>query len=69
MSGATGPKTIKEARALSQFEGFECFLGGGAVRGDTIIMFIDSDGERKTTRCIRRTIDGPDEWVKTPFYL
>lgn len=67
-----GPKTIKEARALPEVPNLltgEFFLGGNGVEGNTIIWFMDADGISKRVECIRRTKDGPDEWVKSPFYL
>jgi hypothetical protein len=42
------------------------FLGAGKVEGDTIFSFIDKNGEPMRTTCIRRSADGPDEWVKVP---
>lgn len=69
---SNGPKTREEAMALPEVPnlltgGF--FLGGSGVEDDTIIQFVDVDGISKTVECIRRTKDGPDEWVKSPFYL
>lgn len=64
------PKTVAEARALREIAttlSGDIFMGGGGVDGDSIIMFIDSDGQSKTVSCIRETIDGPDEWVKVPI--
>ncbi len=66
------PKTGDEARALSEVSSLlsgDFFLGGGGVSGDTIIAFVDSDGCSKGVHCIRRTLDGPDEWVKSPLGL
>ena len=57
------PKTTKEAQALPEFEGSHYF-GSEGFSGDDIIAFIDIDGLLKRVECIRRTIDGPDEWVK-----
>ena len=63
-----GPKTIEEARALPEIYNildgrlFMCIVG---LDGDTICAFVDSDGRSKKVECVRRTIDGPDEWVKS----
>jgi len=70
MSG--GPKTREEAMALPEVVSTltgDFFLGGAGLSGDTIAFFTDADGHTKTVECIRRTKDGPDEWVKTPFRL
>ena len=66
-----GPKTIEEARALPELRlqdefNPDIFLGSG-IEGDSIILFVDSDGVSKKVECIRRSKDGPDEWVKVVF--
>lgn len=64
-----GPKTIEQAVALKEVKDLlhgGYFLGAGKVEGDTICSFVDVDGEPKNVTCIRRTADGPDEWVKVP---
>lgn len=69
-----GPKTIAEAMALPEIDNMlgqaiTVFFGKAGIDGDSIIAFVDADGEAKTVHCIRRTKDGPDEWVKTRFLL
>lgn len=66
---STGPKTIKEAQALPEMSRTEfwtgkVFIGAAGVDGDTIALFLDTDGSTKKPECIRRTPEGPDEWVK-----
>ena len=64
----SGPKTTEDAVALPEMKGSELmggdiFLGCG-ICGDTIIAFVDDDGVSKKVECIRRSLNGPDEWVK-----
>jgi hypothetical protein len=66
----SGPKTVEEAQALPEVKDWLSggyFFGAGGCEGDTICLFVDADGIAKTPKCIRRSIDGPDEWVKVPF--
>lgn len=66
---SSGPKTTAQARALKEVRdllGGGYFLGSCVLDGDTIFLFTDDDGQQKSVQCIRRTIDGPDEWVKVP---
>lgn len=68
-----GPKTHAEALALPEVdifaEGIFVLLGKPGICGDGIIAFVDADGISKTVHCIRRTKDGPDEWVKSRFSI
>lgn len=64
---SAGPKTIEAARALPEIKSIvdhTLYFGGGGITGETICSFVDADDVSKTVRCIRRTPDGPDEWVK-----
>jgi hypothetical protein len=66
----SGPRTIAEAAALNEVPSLlsgGLFMGGAPISGDTICLFLDADGQQKGVHCIRRTADGPDEWVKVPF--
>ena len=64
-----GPKTVEEARALPEVGIIE--LGRYACNSDTdedyILYFIDSNDESKMVHCLRRTRNGPNEWVKAPL--
>jgi hypothetical protein len=55
--------------ALPQVESrHNLYFGALGYEGDTICLFMDADGELKRPECIRRTKDGPDEWVKVPWF-
>ena len=70
------PTTIEEAMELREVYGgllyeqdvngndVQTFMGAGKLQGDSIAFFCDTDGIIKTVSSIRRSIDGPDEWVK-----
>ena len=65
-----GPKTREEAVALREVRDFlsgDYFLGGCGISGDSICAFVDDDGMSKSVRCIRRSREGSDEWVKVPL--
>ncbi len=69
MTAPAGPKTIEEAKALPEVRNLLAdgyFLGAAPITGDMICAFVDDDGEAKRVECIRRTLSGPDEWVKVP---
>jgi len=70
------PETRKDAIALREIpcglvfaqdengHDIPIYLGGGKLNGDSIAFFTDLDGEVKTVKSIRLTINGPDEWIK-----
>ena len=61
-----GPRTVEEAQKLPEISPMDSvFFGSGGLDGDSICAFVDEDGFTKLVRCIRRTRNGPDEWVKT----
>ena len=64
-----GPKTVAEAKALKEINFLDpditIFFGKNGIGGDSIMAFVDDDGRAMMVHCIRRTKDGPDEWVKT----
>ena len=62
----SGPKTVAEARALPEItweQKMRAYFGSG-FDGDGVLAFTDDDGLLKQVACIRRSPDGPDEWVK-----
>jgi len=61
------PKTVAQARLLPEVtldESEWYAIGQEEIEQDTICGFVDLDRKFKHVVCVRREVNGPDEWVK-----